>query len=522
MSAVDRLLESYLDLKWHFDPAAASAAGVTAADDKLGHFDGESMRQHLAAFRAMATAVEDLEVEELEEEIDRTALLDEIRTLMARFEQERPPVRDPSFWLEHLTQAFGALVLRKSAGEPDARAHAAAERMRAVPKFLESGRATLKRPPAILADRALALLGPAGELLVHVTTELGREASGGPEPLQQAAGEALQALKTFGTALRDAIEPDPDPSSVALGEEQLDRRMHHEHALREGAAELWRAALREREALEARLTTEAAAIAPGRPWREAVAECYEERSTQAVTPLQQAIARLREVTAASGAVPVPEAELDVIETHAVFASLLREPTYLTAAAGGGTARLIVGAGLALREIPAVAAREAIPGRHLHAVARASARTTVRRALAAPAAVDGWALYAEQLADELGLFQTAEERLVSLARRLEAVALVALDVGMHARGLAPADAAQLLTEWIPTGRDRAALVVRRAAARPGRLLAAEAGRRELVRLRRMAVAEVGPGRPKALRAFHDAVLAHGGLAPGLTGWGMGLA
>src|SRR3954447_4483858 len=112
MSAVDRLLDSYLDLRWHFDPAAASAAGVTTADDKLGRFDAASMRQHLAAFHAMAAAVEDLEVEELVEQIDRTALLDDIRTVTARFEQERPQVQDPGFWLEHLTQAFGALVLR--------------------------------------------------------------------------------------------------------------------------------------------------------------------------------------------------------------------------------------------------------------------------------------------------------------------------------------------------------------------------------------------------------------------------
>ncbi|HEU4649466.1 MAG TPA: DUF885 family protein [Gemmatimonadales bacterium] len=529
MSAVDRLLDSYLDLRWHFDPAAASAAGVTAADDKLGRFDAESMRQHLAAFHAVAAAVEDLEVEELEEEIDRTALLDDIRTVTARFEQERPQVHDPGFWLEHLTQAFSALVLRgattaamggASSGPPGEVARAAAERMRAVPEFLESARGTLRRPPVILADRALGLLAPAGELLVHVTTLLGPEAPGGTEGLQQATGEALQALKRFGTALRDTIEPNAEPTAAALGEERFDRRIHHEHALREGATELWRAAERERAALEARLTSAAAAIAPGRPWREVVVQCYEERYTQAVAPLQEAIARMSERVAATGAIVPPAAPLEVIETHAVFASLLREPTYLPANAASGTARLIVGAGLALCEIPGLAAREAVPGRHLHATARAQAPTAVRRALAAPATVEGWSLYAEQLVDELELFETPEAQLVSLARRLEAVALLAVDVGLHARGLSPADAARLLTDWIPTGRDRAELVIRRAAAHPGRLLAAEAGRRELVRIRRMA--EAGPERIAALRGFHEGVLAHGGLAPGLTAWGMGLA
>jgi hypothetical protein len=520
MSAVDRLLDSYLDLRWHFDPAAASAAGVNEADGRLGRFDAEAMREHLAAFRAIGAAAEELDVDALDEEIDRTALLDDVRTLLARFEQERPPVRDPGFWVDHLTQAFTSLLLRRpDRAAPGAAAAAVGERMRAVPGFVDAARATIRRPPAILSDRALGQLGALGEVLVHATAELGAEAPGGPDALQKATGEALVALRRFGTALRDEIEPDPDPGATALGEERLDRRLHHEHAVRESAAELWRSALRERDALEARLTAEAAVVAPGRPWREVVERCYDERLAQAVPVLREAIGELGKATASTGAVAVPAEELDVIETHGVFATLLREPTYLTPAGGGGVARLIVGAALAPPEIPGLAAREAVPGRHLHTIARLAATTAVRRALAAPAAVDGWSLYAEQLADELGLLTMPEARVVSLARRLEAVAEMALDLGLHARGLTPAAGAQLLTEWVPTGRDRAELVVRRAAAHPGRLLAAEVGRRELVRLRRMA--EASPARIPAFRTFHDAVLAHGGLAPGLTGWGMGL-
>ena len=58
--------------------------------------------------------------------------------------------------------------------------------------------------------------------------------------LQQAAGEALEALKRFGAALRDEIEPAADPHAFAIGEEQFSRRLHHEHALVSGAPELWR------------------------------------------------------------------------------------------------------------------------------------------------------------------------------------------------------------------------------------------------------------------------------------------
>ena len=74
--ATDKLCRSYLDLRWHLDPAAGSAASAGEHDTRLGQFDVESIGEHLAAFRSLAKAVEDMEVTDLQDEIDRTALLE--------------------------------------------------------------------------------------------------------------------------------------------------------------------------------------------------------------------------------------------------------------------------------------------------------------------------------------------------------------------------------------------------------------------------------------------------------------
>ncbi|HET9466343.1 MAG TPA: hypothetical protein VFO71_12475, partial [Gemmatimonadales bacterium] len=87
---VDDLCRSYLDLKYHFDPASASAAGLVAQDSRLGGFDRESVREHLAALRSLTGALEELEPEDLSGEIDRTALLGEMRSTVYRFEYEQP------------------------------------------------------------------------------------------------------------------------------------------------------------------------------------------------------------------------------------------------------------------------------------------------------------------------------------------------------------------------------------------------------------------------------------------------
>src|SRR5688500_12471912 len=112
MTLVDTLCRSYLDLKWHFNPADASLAGAVAHDGRLGTFDAESLRALLATYRSRAGASEELHPPSLEEEIDRTAMLDDMRTLLFRFEHERPHVRNPSFWLTHLFEGIYALLAR--------------------------------------------------------------------------------------------------------------------------------------------------------------------------------------------------------------------------------------------------------------------------------------------------------------------------------------------------------------------------------------------------------------------------
>ena len=69
-SSVDELCRSYLDLKYHFDPASASSAGLVSADSRLGRFDVETTREHLSALRSVSGAIEELETDDLQAEID--------------------------------------------------------------------------------------------------------------------------------------------------------------------------------------------------------------------------------------------------------------------------------------------------------------------------------------------------------------------------------------------------------------------------------------------------------------------
>jgi len=49
VGAFAELERSYLDLRWHFDPVAASLAGLTLYDDRFGRYSRPALTPHLAA-----------------------------------------------------------------------------------------------------------------------------------------------------------------------------------------------------------------------------------------------------------------------------------------------------------------------------------------------------------------------------------------------------------------------------------------------------------------------------------------
>ncbi len=519
MSAVEPLADSYLDLWRHFDPAAASEAGPGEADARLGDFTAEAVRRHVAAFRSLASALEGVAVETLADEIDRTVLLDRIRGILDRLEHERPHLRDPGFWLDHLIRALAALLVRPGE-EAGARAYAAARRIEAIPGFLDRARATLRRPPALLVDEALTLLGPLGELLVRAAAEFGREAPGGPEALNPSVAAALEALTGFGTALRDRIEPDPDPAGFALGERRLERLLHQRHAVRAGVAELSRYAARMQEELEAELARRARALAPGRSWRDLATELEAAAARDPVGHARSEIERARRLLEERTALSLPDEAVDVVETPAHLRFLVPEAGFGPIAVGPGAARLFVTPGAPSEPALSLAvAREVFPGRYLLLRAAAGAPTTrVRRELRSEVAVEGWALYAQDWMAELGFYRDPAAELLRLARLLHAAVGLALDLGLHAGGLSPAQGVELLTSRLPLDRRRAEAEVRRAAARPGSALAPAVGRREILRLRDRYAA----GGAAASGDFHARVLGSGPLPPEVVGWEMGVA
>jgi uncharacterized protein (DUF885 family) len=159
---------------------------------------------------------------------------------------------------------------------------------------------------------------------------------------------------------------------------------------------------------------------------------------------------------------------------------------------------------------AIAYHEAVPGHHFQS-AIAQQRDTLpllRRVLPVTAFEEGWALYTERLADEMGLYSGDVARLGMLANDSLRAGRLVVDTGLHALGWSRADAIAYLAANTPLATHEIEVEVDRYIADPGQALAYMVGRLEIRRLREDAARRLG-GRFD-IRAFHDVVLGGGSL------------
>lgn len=162
------------------------------------------------------------------------------------------------------------------------------------------------------------------------------------------------------------------------------------------------------------------------------------------------------------------------------------------------------------DLATVTHHEAVPGHHFQiALAQEQDMPLIRRTATFNAYTEGWALYAEQLVDEMGYYDDYNEGRIGMLRWAlwRGVRLV-VDTGVHAKGWSREQAERYMHDNLGDNPTIINNELDRYCAWPGQACAYENGRREIVRLREEARAALGSRFD--LRGFHDAVLLPGSL------------
>jgi uncharacterized protein (DUF885 family) len=170
---------------------------------------------------------------------------------------------------------------------------------------------------------------------------------------------------------------------------------------------------------------------------------------------------------------------------------------------------------------ALTMHEAVPGHHLQlAIAaelenvpefRKHERDAVRTQTGVihyTAFVEGWGLYAEGLADELGFAKDPYSKYGQLSYEMWRAVRLVVDTGMHQLGWSRDQAIEYFMDHLPKTRLEAEQEVDRYLTMPGQALAYKVGQMKFRELRDYAKAQLGD--KFDIRTFHDEVLRHGAV------------
>jgi uncharacterized protein (DUF885 family) len=526
-SALDRLVDEYLDWLWAESPVSATALGVDGHDDRLPDLTAEGFARRaqaedgwLARFRALGD-----DGLGPDERIDRDLAISTLRGQQL----ERPWAawrRNPDTYSGPALNGVFLLFLH-AAGRPEAEVagHAVA-RLRAVRGLLDAGRAnldaTLASPVLVRRARGQAAAGVtyARDLVAAEVADPALR-----EEVRQAGAEAAKAFEEYGTFLDDLADRATGP--YAIGEELYSALLREREGLAYGARELRERGQAAYDELAADMRRRAKGISGNDDWRALLEEL---NADHPATPeaMRDAYAdwtaRAREFCRERQLVTLPEGEECLVEPSPPFQRpVLAVASYQTPPAfrGGRTGHFFVPyppegtspeevqkrlATNSFSSIPTIAVHEAYPGHHWHLTWALAQPRPLRKVVGTAYFVEGWGLYSEELMTEQGFYDDPRHELCQVDARLFRAARIVVDTSLHLGEMTVEEAVTFMSTKASLSEPTARAEVARYCAWPTQAASYLTGALEIRRIRDRWFAD-GRG---TLREFHDAIAASGRL------------
>ena len=163
----------------------------------------------------------------------------------------------------------------------------------------------------------------------------------------------------------------------------------------------------------------------------------------------------------------------------------------------------------LYTLPSLTAHEAVPGHHLQGALNQEMSDSIpqfRRNLYLSAYGEGWGLYSEYLADEMGIYRTPYEKFGQLTYEMWRACRLVVDTGIHAMSWSRRDVVDYMSQNTALSIHEINTETDRYIAWPGQALSYKIGELKIRELRERAKKALGENFD--IRAFHEIILSEG--------------
>ncbi|WP_245717532.1 DUF885 domain-containing protein [Nocardia jejuensis] len=538
------LADRYWDAFLEAAPSEATLLGDRRFDDRIEDLSAAADERVLGTWQGLLAEVDALDPERLsaEDRVTRSLLRTELNAAAQHLEWR--PVELASDQMTGVHAGLLTMAPQLNAPEPE-NALALVRRYRQFGELMaqatdrfRAGLGSGRTPARITIERSLNQLDGylASDLAEDPFTTFAGPAGWDGESawradLAEVAREVIRpAFAAYRGVLAEellpAARPDEQPGLCWLGDDGADiyRRLLHQHTTLPdlGADEIHRLGLSELEKLSAEYAEVGSRLFGASELGVIFARLREDPDLH-YGDGEEIMSDARDCLAAAQAEMgnwfgrLPRESCDILPVPEFLAADAPAAYYFPPAADGSRpgayyVNLHEPKGRNRYETASVAYHEAIPGHHLQLTIANELDhlpSFQRMSFSNTAFVEGWALYTERLADEMGLYPDDLARIGMLAADSWRSCRLVVDTGLHAKGWSRQQAIDFMVANAPVGITEIRTEVDRYIAMPGQAVAYKVGQLEIRRQR--AAAEQRLGSAFDIKAFHDVVLGSGSVS-----------
>jgi uncharacterized protein (DUF885 family) len=524
--------QAYVDLIVKISPETATQLGLHDRDAELDD-------RTLAGFER-DVGLEEKMLGELKERFatphaSRAALTDLAIAMHAlavdiRMKRAQDPLRRrPDTYMGPMNAIF--LMTARNYAPAEVRAKNAVERIEKIPAQLEDAKKNLTKPPKVWTQIGIESAAGAKQFFDDEKAPLVTALPAEKERVEKALKNAQNAYADYKQFLeKNLLAKGGD--DYAAGPELFDFLLKTDFFVTEGAQDLVAMGEKIFADTDAQMTAVAKRIDPkAKGWPEVVAKVKSHHPTakDLLPSYRTELGRARKFLVEKDVVTLPEGDdCEVMETppfqRSTITAAYDQPPPFDAVTKGFFFVTPVDLKASKTEQEQMlrendhgdqvdtATHEAYPGHHLQLSIARRHPSVVRKATGPAIFAEGWALYAEELMNELGMYSD-EERLMQLEWTLVRAARIVIDVGLHTRGMTFDQGVAFLMDKVHLERALALSEVKRYTETPTQPSSYLVGRQKILALREHAKKEWGE--KFTLKHFHDELLSHGTIAPGLV-------
>ena len=536
VEALAGLSEEFFALMLEADPFAATVLGFHQYDAEVPDVSEEGharLRERFASMRERAAALADAGLQG-EDEVTRAMLETMAEQTVENIDARGVEFAVTPFWFG--AQAQILTWMPKAQLDSAEQAAAYLERCRRLPSFLEASADRLRTgvrtgltPVAAGVEGSIRqiedyLALSAQDDLVLAPVRSGEHGAAVREEAERVVAEQVRpAMARFAQLLREEIAPharsDEQPGLCWLpdGQRRYEALMREHTSTDHTAEQLHQIGLEQ----VTRLDQEYRELGARVLGTDDLAEIYRRLREDPQLRYSDAEHVVRDATSAIeraqavlpewfGRLPEAVCQVRAIPEMEARGSAIAYYTPPPETGGPGVYWINTSESASIFEAEAVAFHEALPGHHLQLAIAQELRNLpdFRRYGGVTAYAEGWGLYSERLADEMGLYSSDLMRIGMLSLDSLRAGRLVVDTGLHAMGWSRERAIRFMVDHSPLDQQVVTNEVERYIAYPGQALAYMVGRLEILRLRQEARDALGPAFD--IRAFHDLVLGSGAV------------